>query len=120
MPAKESRIPASSSTTRMLCMLGSHRCRRGVGNNWKFNDEPRAHRSVLFHANGAMMIFDNSADNREPESSAAFLGREIRQEKSFLKFAGHAVARVGDGNFNGVAARHQGRRDFDFSHDRIL
>ena len=55
------------------------------------------------------MIFDNSADNGEAQSSAAFLGREIRQEKFFLKFAGHAVAGVGDGNFNGVAARRPGQ-----------
>src|ERR1035437_5507750 len=106
MPARESQMPASSSTMRMLCMLGGGRCRRGFGDNRKFNDEPRADWMVLLYADRAMMIFHNATDNGQAESGAAFLGGEIWQEEFFLELAGHAVARVGHRNLHRITARH--------------
>src|SRR5580704_11171804 len=107
MPASVSRIPASSSTMRMLCMLRSRRCRRRFGDNGKFYDEARADRIILFHANGAMVIFDDAADDGQSKARAALLGGEIRQKEFFFDFTGNAVASVGNGDLDGVAAPHQ-------------
>src|ERR1700686_2082389 len=100
MPARESRIPASSSTMRMLCMLGGGRCRSWFENNGKFHDESRSHRLVFFHADRAVMIRDNAANDRKPQTRAAFLGGEIGKEKFFFECTGDAVAGVGHGNLN--------------------
>src|SRR5579864_6398486 len=117
MPARESRIPASSSTMRILCMLGSGRSFR---DNGKFDNETRADWAVLFYADRAMMIFDDAAHNRQAEARAALLSGEIRQEKPLLEFASDAVPGVGDGDLDGIASRHQGSRNFNFAHHRIL
>src|SRR6266567_7633341 len=116
MPARESRIPASSSTMRMLCMLNGDRSRRGFGHYGKLNNEPRADGMVLFHPDRAMMIFHDATDDGQAESGAALFGGEIGQEEFFLELAGHAVACIGDGNLDRVAARHQCSRNLDFSH----
>src|SRR5579872_3702183 len=104
MPARESRIPVSSSTTRMLCMLDGGRGRRSFGDNRKFYDEPRTDGVVLLYADGAMVIFHDAADDGQAESGAALLGREIRQEKFFFEFAAYAMAGVGHGDLHRVAA----------------
>src|ERR1700730_19454208 len=101
MPARESRIPASSSTMRILCMVDGDG--RGFRNNRKFDNEARADRAVLLDADRAMMIFDDAAHDRQAEARAAPLGREIRQEKLLLEFASNAVPGVGDGDLHGAA-----------------
>src|ERR1700680_4816954 len=120
MPARESRIPASSSTMRMLCILGGNRCRRRFENNRKFNDETRAHGLVLFYTDRAVMIFDDAVHDSQATSGAAFLGREIWQEEFFLEFAGHAVAGVGNRDLHRIAGRHQCSRNFNLTHHGIL
>src|SRR5208282_6674064 len=105
MPLRDSRIPASSSTIRMLCMLGSSGRGRGFGHDRQFDDEARADGMIFFNTNRAVMIFHNAAHDSEAEAGAAFLGGEIREKKFFFQLAGHAVAGVGDGNLDGVAAR---------------
>src|ERR1700676_3419887 len=80
MPARESRIPASSSTMRILCMLGSGWGRRRIRDNRKFHDKTRAHGLVLFYANRAMMIRYDAADDSQAEPRATLLSRKIRQE----------------------------------------
>jgi hypothetical protein len=56
------------------------RGRGGFGCKRQFHDEARAYRTIFFDADRAVMIFNDAADDRETESGAAFLGREIRQE----------------------------------------
>src|SRR6202790_3053941 len=106
MPARESRIPASSSTMRMLCMLGGRRCRSRFENNGKFDDESRTHRLVFFHADRAMVVRYDAAHDGQAQARAALLGGEIGQEKFLFEFAAHAVARVGHGDLNCVACGH--------------
>src|SRR5258708_353590 len=119
-PASDSRIPGSSSTMRTLCMLGT--CRYGcvLGNHRQLDDEPGSHWLVLFYPDRTMVIFYHPAHNRQTQPSAAFLGRKIRQKKSLLKFPCHAMARIGYGDFDRVAARHQCGRDLNFPYQRIL
>src|SRR5580693_976327 len=120
MPANVSRIPASSSTMRMLCMLRGRRRRRGFKNYGEFYDKSRADGIILFHADGAVVIFDDAADDGQAEPGPALLGRKIRQEEFFLELAGYAVARVGDGDLDRVAAGHQCRRNLNLTHHGIL
>src|SRR5260370_2001206 len=81
MPARESRMPASSSTTRILCMLSGRCGRRGLADYRKFYDETCSHRTILLYPDGAMMIFDDTAHNGQAQAGAALLGGEIRQEE---------------------------------------
>src|SRR5579871_4730007 len=122
MPASESRIPASSSTTRMLCvfMLGSGRYRGRFCDDWKLYDKPRAYGVIFFYANRATMIFNDAAHNRKAKTSPAFLGGEVWQEKFLLEFAGDAMAGVGDGDLNCVTARHQCGGNLNLAHDGTL
>ena len=71
-PFKESRISDSSSTIRMLDML--NRGRSGFGSERQLDDEARAYGTVLFDADGTMMIFNDAAYDCEAEAGAAFLG----------------------------------------------
>src|SRR5580704_14757580 len=107
MPASDSRIPASSSTMRMLSMLDGRRCRRGFKDNRKLYDKARPHGMVFFQADRPMVIFDNAADNRQTEAGAAFLRRKIWQKEFLFELASHAVACIGHADFDGVTARHQ-------------
>src|SRR5258708_32146018 len=86
MPASESRMPASSSTMRMLCMLDGDRCGRRFGHNRKLDDEARADGMIFFHADRAVRIFHNAAHDGQAEAGAALLGREIWQV-NFFSFA---------------------------------
>src|SRR5258708_6268497 len=104
MPASESRMPASSSTMKMLCMLDGDRCGRRFGHNRKLDDEARADGMIFFHADRAVMIFHNAAHDGQAESGATLLGGKIRQEKFLFEFASYAVSRVGDSDLDRVAA----------------
>src|SRR5262252_6038854 len=95
MPTSESRMPASSSTIRMLCMFREDR-RHRLRHNGKLYDEASSDRMVFFHPNRPMVIFYNAAHNRKSQSGAAFLGREIRQEKFLFDVVGYALASIGD------------------------
>ena len=57
--------------------------RRGDGfrGQRQLHDEARADRLVFLHANGAAMVFDDAADDGQPQSGAALLGGEVRQEQ---------------------------------------
>src|ERR1700686_2905762 len=100
MPARESRIPASSSTMRILYMVDGGG--RSFRNNRKFDNETRTDRAVLFHADRTVMIFHDAAHDRQAEARASFLGGEIGQEKLLLEFASHAVSGVGGGDLDGI------------------
>ena len=59
-----------------------------------------AHGLVILHANRAVMVFDDAADDRQSQSGAAFLGRKIGQEEFLLSVAGDAAAGVGDNDLH--------------------
>src|SRR6185312_12137291 len=98
-PVRESRIPDSSSTIRMLGMRCSH-VRYAISGDGQLNYKTCAHRLVFFHANGAVMIFHNPAYNCQAQPGAAFLGREIWHEQPLLSLLRDALPAVGDADFN--------------------
>ena len=81
--------------------------RRRLGDDRQFHDEARSYRLVFLHANRAVMLFDDAAYDGQAKAGAALSGGEIRQEEFFFQLASHAVAGVGDGDFDGVAAGYQ-------------
>src|SRR5579862_1757490 len=90
MEESESRMPASSSTMRMDCAMdflcrSAFRYRRGDRfGRGEFDDEPRAHRSIVLRANQAVVLGDDPAGDSQSESRAALLGGEMRQEELVL------------------------------------
>src|SRR5256885_6253394 len=106
-PASESRIPASSSTIRTLCMLSFCHGGGALGNDRQLDDEAGADGFVLFHANGASMILHHAAHDRKPKARATFFCREIWKEKFFFQFTSDTVAGVGHRNLDGIATGHQ-------------
>src|SRR5579872_5491975 len=120
MPARDSRMPASSSTIRMLCMSEEHWRGRRIRNQRKLYDKARAHRTIFLYANRAMVIFYDAADNRKPKAGSAFLGREIWEKELLFQFSRHAVPSICDGDLNRIAARHQSGADFNLAHHGIL
>src|SRR5271166_1879493 len=100
-------MPVSSSTMRILCMLCHGRGERWLGDYWQFHHEARSSRLVLFHANGSVMFFDDAAHDGQAETGPALSGGEIGQKKSLLQLAGHAMAGIGDGDLDCIAAGHQ-------------
>src|SRR5579863_7582034 len=104
-------MPASSSTMRMLCMPDAVDYRGGFDDNWKFNNEASAHGTVLFDANRSAMIFHDAVYDGEAEPGTALLSGEVGKKKSFLQLASHAMAGVGNSNFDGVAAGDQRGRN---------
>src|SRR5215472_9972343 len=120
MPASESRMPASSSTIRMLCMFREDRCRHRLRYDRKLYDKACSHRMVFFHPNRSMVIFYNAAHNGKSQPGAAFLRGEVWQEEFLFHLAGYALAGVGDDDLNRVAARHQSGGDGNLTYDGIL
>src|SRR5580700_7631352 len=100
-------MPVSSSTMRILCMLGSDVRKRGLRNHGKLDDEARSYRSVFFHANGPMMLLDDTVHDGQSQPGSALPGREIWQEEFFLEFASHAMARIRHGDLDRIAAGYQ-------------
>src|SRR4051812_39652061 len=96
-------MAASSSTMSTLSMRGLARggLRFLLRSQWNFDDEACANGEILFHADGAVMVFDDAADDGESESGAAFFGGEIWQKKFFLELGGHAVTGVSDDQLDG-------------------
>lgn len=101
-------------------MLHRNGCRRGFRHNWKLNDEPGADGMIFLYANGAMMIFDDAADDGQAEPGAALLGGEIRQEEFFFELAGDAVSGVGHGDLDRVAGGNQCGRNLNLADEGIL
>src|SRR3954464_4441475 len=120
MPASESRMPASSSTMRMLCMFGDHGRWRRFRHHRKLHDKARADRMVLLHPNGAAVIFDDPTYDRKPQPGAALLGREIWKKKFFLEFARDAMTGIRNTDLHRIPAGHECRADFNFAHHGIL
>src|SRR6202011_1076294 len=115
-PANESRIPASSSTMRMLGMLNTCSGGNNLGNDWQLYNEPGTDWLVFFNANGAMVLLDDATYDRQAQSRATPLGGKIRQEKLLFEFAGHSMTGVRDGDLHHVARRHQCGRNVDLTH----
>src|ERR1019366_3012974 len=107
MPRKDSRILDSSSTIRMWAMLACRRSADSFNRHGQFDNEAAADRLVFFHADRTTMVFHNSAHNGQNQPRAALLGRKVRQEQPFLHIARNALSRVGDHQFDGIAAGHQ-------------
>src|SRR5579864_2463258 len=103
-PRRESRIPDSSSTIRMLDMLHGIGRRRGFGGEREFHDEARAHRLVFFHPDGPTVVFHDSADDGQSQSGSSPFGGEVGKKKLFLQFLGDAMAAVGYQNLDRIAA----------------
>src|SRR5215472_9543895 len=106
MPRSDSRISRSSSTTRMLDIL---RLSRGGGfpSQRKFHDELGAGGFIFFHANGAVVIFDDAAHDGQPQTGAALLGGEIRKEEPLLHVPADAGSAVSDRDFHCVPGLRQ-------------
>src|ERR1700758_4137288 len=104
MPASESRMPASSSTMRMLYMFGDDGRGRRFRHNREFYDKAGADRMIFFHANRAMMILHNPAHDREAKPGTAPFRGEVRQEQLLLQFSRDAMTGIGNRDFNRVAA----------------
>src|SRR5690348_9733566 len=104
-PVRESRIPGSSSTMRMLDMRCGH-VRHALGGDGQLNHKACAHWLVLFHANGTVMIFHNPAYDCQAQPGAAFLGREIGHEQALLGLLGDALPGIGNADFDSIAAGH--------------
>src|ERR1051325_3286845 len=106
MPTREPRTPASSSTTRIdSCFIGvlapasassstspgvnpgsaaeeSLRCgKRSSDSCGQLDDEPSAVRTDLLHPDDAVVLLNDAADDGQPETAAALLGREVRHEE---------------------------------------
>src|SRR3984893_5503396 len=83
-PFSDCRMPDSSSTMRMLCMLTGE----GRGNEFRgdrqLHYEPGADRLILFNANRAAVVFDDAADDGQSQSRSPFLGGEVGQEESLF------------------------------------
>src|SRR5215469_16216042 len=94
MPRSDSRMSRSSSTTRMLGILRL----RGGGfpGQRKLHDELGARGLVLFHADGAMVIFDDAAHDGQTQPGPALLGGEIRKEEPFLHVTADAGTAISD------------------------
>src|SRR5260370_22516305 len=95
-PTNESRIPASSSTMRILGMLNICSGDHNLGNHRQLYNEPGADWLVFLHANGAMVLLDDATDNRQAQSRAPLLGGKIRPEKALFFFRGHPLSPVVD------------------------
>src|SRR5579859_7740086 len=120
MPARESRMPASSSTMRILCMLGDGGRWGSFGYYRKFDDKAGSYGTIFFHADRAMVIFHDAAHDRKPQARPPLLGREIRQKELLFEFAGDSVAGIGNRDLDGIAARHKSRGNLDLTNDRVL
>src|SRR5947208_2665331 len=113
-------MAASSSTMRTLCMRGlplggMALLLRGERN---FDDEPRAHGEIFFHADGTVVVFDDAAHDSEAEPGAALLCGEIRQEEFFFQFGSDTVSGVSNHHLYGLAAFEDGGSDVDLADER--
>src|SRR5260370_15157326 len=99
-------MPVSSSTMRILGMLGTGGGRHIVRNNRKLNNEACSQRLVFFYPNRPVMFFDHAADDCKTEAGSAFSGGKIRQKQFLFQLTGEAVTGVGNRNLHGVAAGH--------------
>src|SRR6185312_7471045 len=105
-PVRESRIPDSSSTMRMLDMRCSH-VRYAISRDGQLNHKARAHGLVLLHANRAAMILDNPAHNCQAQPGTSFFGREIGHEQALLGLLRDALPGIGDADLDSITAGYQ-------------
>src|SRR5881394_1377244 len=68
----------------------------------KFEDETGADGRVVFDAEQAVVLGDDSGSDSEAEAGAAILGGEMRQEKFVLVGGRDALAGVFHGDFDGI------------------
>src|ERR1700746_1577530 len=74
-PRRESRMPDSPPTIRMLDILDRGGRHRRFGGKRQFYDEPRPHWLVLVYTNGAAVIFVNAAPERAPQPGTSLFWR---------------------------------------------
>src|SRR3982750_3386643 len=98
-------MPGSSSTTRMLGM--GRALRDSFRRNRKLDDEACSHRKIFLYANRAVVIFNDAAYDRQAQSGATVLGREVGQEQLFFQVWADAVTAVGDHNLHRLATADQ-------------
>src|SRR5262245_6856631 len=79
----------------------------------QFDDESRAARRIFLHADASLMLGDDSADDRQPQSRAAFAGGKIWLEDSFAVLGRDAGAGVGDDQLKTLSLRDFARDDGD-------
>src|SRR5215469_13321448 len=115
MPASESRIPASSSTMRMLCMSGGSDRGSSFGDDGKLYDKSGANRAILLNPNRAVVILHDPAHNRKAQAGPSFFGGEVGKKELLLEFAGYAVSGIGNDNLHGIPASDQRGRDLDLA-----
>src|SRR4051812_15198518 len=110
-------MPTSSSTIRMLCMSS--------GFHGRFCGDRQLHYKlcpdwfVFFDADGAVMLFDDAANDGQSKASSTLFRREIRKEEFFFDVRRDAMAAVGDYDLHHVAAAKDGRRYLNFPDHRF-
>jgi len=75
------------------CAINSPPVSNGVGRHGQLHHETAAH-GLFSSLDRAVMVFHDPTHNRETQSGATLLGREIRQEE-LPSFLGNAVSGVG-------------------------
>src|SRR5579863_892296 len=119
-PLSDWRIVGSSSTMRMLCMLVDGGLSDSVRYDWQFDHKAGTDWPILFHANGAVVIFNNTIHDRKPKTGSALFGGEVWEKQPFFQLPGNAVASVGDSNLHDIAAGHQRGGNLNLAKERIL
>src|SRR5580692_937490 len=119
-PLSDSRIVGSSSTMRILCMLVDGGLGDSVCYDWQFDHEPGAGGLILFHANGPVVIFNNTVYDGQPKTGAALLGGEVWEKQPFFQLPRNTVSGVGDGNLHDITTRHQRGGNLNLAKERIL
>src|ERR1700676_4723199 len=108
----------SSSTIRMLCMMKNRGCCDQFCYDGQLNYESRTGGSVLFYANRAMMIFNNSAHDSQAKSRSPLFCGEVGKEQALFQLSRNAMAGVANHDFDGVAACDHSRGDVNLAQSR--
>src|SRR5690348_2351370 len=100
--AIESRIPSSSSAMRTKYFIAKESQVHGQltlevrdAFNGQLDHEFTSRRTVVFDAYRALVLRDDTADNRQAQTGAALLGGKVGQEQLLLRFRGNARSTIG-------------------------
>src|SRR5882672_3353142 len=93
-----------------VCPTIAHYCLLRYG---QLDNELRAARRILLHADPSLVLGDDAADDGQTQSRAAFARRKIRVEDALAVFRRDARAGVGDDQFQALAFGDFARDDGD-------
>src|SRR5947209_16549422 len=66
------------------------------------------------------MVLDDTADDRQYKTGAAFLRGKVWQEELLFQFRRDSVAAIGDHNFDNIPAAQESSRNLNLAHESIL